>query len=194
MSHSESEASRSKQILTGGGIVLVVTVLFCGLLAGWRYLPSVVGEWIGTMVGIMTTPFFLEGSFVFIGLTIVIWLNGRRRNLEGDEFVYLEQLGDSDGAKNMPESARWAVYRQPPLPGETPEGIVQAEGAMAIGDWSQLAEILSEMSENELRSPEVLRLRIALARGTDNPDLAERLEADLAASSDQSPTRETDGR
>ena len=50
------------------------------------------GEWIGMMVGVMTTPFFLEASFIFIGLTLVMAINHWRQKREGDECVYLEQV------------------------------------------------------------------------------------------------------
>ena len=61
----------------------------------WHRLPEVWADWIGTMVGIMSTPFFLEASFIFIGLTIVVAINHWRHKREGDDFVEIE-VKDSD--------------------------------------------------------------------------------------------------
>ena len=54
------DENRGKQIAVGAGILGVLMLLVCSALIGWRYLPGILGEWIGTMVGVMTTPFLLE--------------------------------------------------------------------------------------------------------------------------------------
>jgi hypothetical protein len=181
MSKTEAAESRVKQITAGAAICLGLAVLVCGALIGWRYLPGVLGEWIGTMVGVMTTPFFLEASFIFIGLTIVILLNHHRQKKDGEELVYLEQVDESSVAGVMPDHAKWAVYREAPLPGEEPSLLVQAEGAAAIGDWPELAELLGGMCESELQRPEVLVMRIAMAKVTGKQALIDALEAQLSS-------------
>ena len=80
-----------KQVGLVAAILLGLTLLVCGALLGWHHLPGVWGEWIGTMVGMMSTPFFLEASFIFIGLSIVMWINHLRQKRDGDELVYLDE-------------------------------------------------------------------------------------------------------
>jgi len=74
---------RVKQVAIGIGILIMLTVVVTGLLTGWRLLPGLLGEWVGTMIGIMTTPFFMEASFIILGLVIVIGLNLWRRHEDG---------------------------------------------------------------------------------------------------------------
>ncbi|MDP4625075.1 MAG: hypothetical protein NWT08_08045 [Akkermansiaceae bacterium] len=88
----DTEENRGKQILAGGLIMLVLTVLVVTLLVAWRMIPGLVGDSVGFVVGIMSTPFFMEASFALIGLMIVISLNIWRRRKDGDELVYLDEL------------------------------------------------------------------------------------------------------
>ena len=81
---------RVKQVLIALAILLCLTALIVTALVGWRQLPEVWADWIGTMVGIMSTPFLLEASFIFIGLAIVVALNHWRQKRAGDDFVELE--------------------------------------------------------------------------------------------------------
>jgi hypothetical protein len=97
MSKANTEESRGKQILIGAAIMFVLTVVVVGFLMGWRLIPGWVGESFGMVAGIMSTPFFMEGSFILLGLIIVISLNTWRRNKDGDELVYLD--GDGPEAK-----------------------------------------------------------------------------------------------
>jgi hypothetical protein len=174
-----SEENRGKQIAVGVGILLVLTVLVCGSLLGWRYLPGLLGEWIGMMIGVMTTPFFLETSFVIIGLSVVFVLNHLNQKRAGSDFVYLEQVEESDLPAGLPEQAKWAIYSEPPLAGETPSLQAQAEGAMAIGDHEAAGECIGAMTGEEMRRPETLKLRIELAKATNRELLAEELEKEL---------------
>jgi hypothetical protein len=174
-----NEDPRAKQIAVGAAIILVLALTVCGCLLGWGYLPGLLGEWVGTMVGVLTTPFFMEASFICIGLTVVVALNSWRQRRDGDELVYLEQLDGPDVPSDLPEHAKWAVYREKPLPGETPTLLAQAEGALAIGDFQAAADSIGEMSEAELKRPETLVLRLELAKATGKSDLAGRLENEL---------------
>jgi hypothetical protein len=169
---------RKRQIAVGAGILLGIAVVVCGALIGWRYLPGLLGEWLGTMIGLMTTPFLLEASFAVLGLSLVIFINHWRQRRTGDELMYLEQVDDPDG---LPEHASWAVFREPPLDGETPSLQAQAEGALAIGDFAAAAECLAAMSEQELKRPEILVLRRDLARATGRTELAAELECQIHA-------------
>jgi hypothetical protein len=173
------EDNRLKQIAVGVGILLVLTLLVCGSLIGWRYLPGIVGEWIGMMIGVLTTPFFLETSFVIIGMMVVFAVNHWQQTRDGDELVYLEQLDGADVPAGMPEHAKWAVYREKPLDGEIPTLLERAEGALAIGDYESAAESISAMPEAELKRPETLVLRLELARATGRVGLVDQLESEL---------------
>ncbi|GAA5121932.1 hypothetical protein JIN84_01390 [Luteolibacter yonseiensis] len=81
---------RVKQVAIAAGILISLAVIVPGLLVGWRFLPGLWGEWLGTMIGILTTPFFMEASFAILGLVIVITLNHWRISRDGDEFVEIE--------------------------------------------------------------------------------------------------------
>ena len=173
---------RVKQVAIGSGILLVLTVGVSGLLVGWRLLPGLLGEWVGTMIGILTTPFFMEASFIILGLVIVIGLNLWRQHKDGDEFVYLEQVAGPDVPKDLPDHAKWAVYREKPLEGEEMSRLTLAEGAFAIGDYPAAAECIGAMSRDELQQLDTLRLRLALAEATGRDDLVARLQTEISRS------------
>lgn len=84
------ETGRVSQFLVGAAILLVVLLGFVSLLLFWRKIPGLLGETVGKIVGIMSTPFFMEASFVILGFLIVVSLNIWRRRKEGDEFVTIE--------------------------------------------------------------------------------------------------------
>jgi hypothetical protein len=95
MTHEQAkEPGRVRQFLVGAMILLVVMVGFVTLLLSWRKIPGLLGETVGKMVGIMSTPFFMEASFVILGFLIVVTLNTWRRHKEGDEFVSIETEGE----------------------------------------------------------------------------------------------------
>lgn len=171
---------RRKQLAVGAVILTIFTVVVVGLLTGWRHMPGVLGEWVGIMMGVVTTPFILEASFFLVGLMIVIFLNNYRRHREGDEFVYLERVEGPDVPLDLPEQARWAVYRSAPLAAGDPPLLAQAEGAMEIGDFAAAIQCIGEMGAGELEEPATLRVRLALARATGHTALAEEMATKLA--------------
>jgi uncharacterized membrane protein len=171
-----AEENRVKQVVIGASVLIAIGVVVPGALIGWRYVPGVVGEWIGMITGILTTPFFMETTFVLLGLVIVVTLNHWRRIKEGDEFVYLERLEGPDAVKDLPDQATWAVFRDKPLDGVVPSLLEQAEGAFAIGDFEAAAEWIGAMDAAELKQQETLTLRLELARATGRHDLAKVLE------------------
>jgi hypothetical protein len=146
------------------------------VLIAWRYIPGVFGEWLGFVVGVVTTPFFMEASFALLGISIVVFLNHLRQKRAGDEFVYLEQVDRDSG---LPEHASWAVFKEKPLDVEMPTALEEAEGAMGIGDHQAVAEILANMSEEELGMPRTLAVRLELAKAAGRDDLAHSLEEQL---------------
>ena len=90
------EESRGRQMLVGGVILGVLTVVAVALLLTRRMIPGLVGECVDFVVGVMSSPFFMEGSFALIGLMVVIGLNTWRRRREGEELVYLDELERRD--------------------------------------------------------------------------------------------------
>lgn len=178
-----AEENRSRQILVGVVILVLISLFVCGALIFSRYMTGLLGEWLSLMIGIMTTPFFMEASFLILGLIIVIGLNTWRRRKEGEELVFLERVDDAS-ASELPDHASWAVYERAPLQGEVPSLLTQAEGALAIGDHDSATELISAMSGEEMKLPAVYELRIALAKATGREDLARHLQAELAATTD----------
>ncbi len=170
---------RVKQVAIGVSILVVLTVVVTGLLMGWRLLPGLLGEWVGTMMGILTTPFFMEASFTILGLVTVISLNHWRQRKDGDDFVYLEQVAGPQVPKDLPEHAKFAVYRDKPLDGEEPSLLAQAQGAFAIGDYPATSQWISAMDHDELKQLQALRLRLDLAKATGRDDVVKQLEAEL---------------
>jgi hypothetical protein len=90
MAEQQAAENRGKQFVVGGAILLVVAATVISLLIFWREIPGLLGETVGKVVGIMSTPFFMEASFVILGFLIVVSLNTWRRHKEGDEFVTIE--------------------------------------------------------------------------------------------------------
>ena len=170
---------RVKQVAVGAGILIAIGVIVPCTLIGWRYLPGLLGETVGTIIGVMTTPFCMEASFIVLGIIIVISLNNWRRIKDGDDFVYLEQIDGPDAPKDMPDQARWAVYREKPLDAKLPSLLEQAEGAFAIGDYAAATEWIGEMSHEELKKQDTLTLRLELAKATGRTDLIELLENEI---------------
>ena len=169
--------SRGRQIVSGVILLLAIMGVVCSLLMGWRYLPGLLGEWVGTMIGLATTQFILEASFIILGFCVVFWLNYRHREKEGDEWVCLEQMEDV----HLPSHASWAVLPGNAPCGEVPAVLDQAEGAADLGDWEEVVELLAGLEESELKQRRVLALRERLARATGHHDLADELAAEYRA-------------
>lgn len=90
MSKQSTNENRGKQVAVGGVIIFsLMSVVIC-FLAFWRYIPGWVGESVGKVAGIISTPFFMEASFILMGLGIVVLLNSWRRKKDGDDFVEFE--------------------------------------------------------------------------------------------------------
>lgn len=172
---------RKQQVIVGFCVVAGVAGLI--LLIAWaRFLPGVGGEFFGRILGIISTPFLMEASFCVLGLVLVMTLNIWRQRREGDELVYLEEIKDAPAG--LPDQAKWAVYQDTPLDPVSPGAAELLEGALAIGDHASAVEILESMGDSERRRPEVMNLRIALAKATGKEELARRLADELAASAD----------
>ena len=179
MTEAEEQRSRRMSLMIGFAILATITTGIVTLLVGWRMVPGLLGEWLGFIAGIVSTPFFLEGTFVILGFLIVMSLNSWRRHREGDEFVYLDQVSGPDVPRDLPDHARWAVYRKAPLPAGGVTPLEQAEGAVAIGDFETAAAVIAGMSHKELAADGVLEVRLALAEASGKTQLAERLKKEI---------------
>lgn len=176
---NEVKDERVKQVAVGAGILITLAILVPGALLGWRLLPGVWGEWLGTLIGLMTTPFVMETSFVILGIVLVITLNHWRRVKEGDDFVFLEQIDEENAPKGLPDHARWALYREKPQDPVKLSLLEKAEGAVAIGDYEMATQWISEMESAELKQVATLELRIGLAEATGKTGLLAELKAEL---------------
>lgn len=94
-----ADDERVKQVLIAIGILLAVACGVVALWLGWMQVPGPVGEFLGMVVGIMSTPFFLEASFVLLGVLIVMVVSAVRRHRDGEDFVTLEQLDARESAR-----------------------------------------------------------------------------------------------
>ncbi|MEO5712445.1 MAG: hypothetical protein ABIT37_03075 [Luteolibacter sp.] len=183
----QAKDERVKQVAVGAGILVAIGVIVPTTLIGWRYLPGLFGETVGTIIGVMTTPFCMEASFIMLGICIVVGLNIWRRIKDGDDFVYLEQIDGPDAPKNLPDQAKWAVYREKPLDPEAPTLLEQAEGAFAIGDYATTTDCIGAMDRDELKQQDTLSLRLELARATGRIELIELLENEIRSSRQGTP-------
>lgn len=172
---------RLKQAAVGGGILLLIAILVPSALMGWRLVPGVWGEWLGMVIGLMTTPFVMETTFITLGIILVVSINHWRRIKEGDDFVFLEQIDERDAPKNLPDHAKWAMYRDQPQAAIKLTLLEKAEGAVAIGDYAMATQCLSEMSNSELKQLATLQVRIELAEATGKSELLAELKAEVAA-------------
>lgn len=175
---TDERTSRHRQILIAVMILGTITVCVVSLLLGWRLVPGLFGEWLGVFAGLISTPFLMEGSFVVLGLLIVVGLNSWRRVKDGEEFVYLDQV-EGPGVENLPDQARWAIYHERPLPPGTISLLEQAEGAVAISDFESAASFIAAMNHEELAEDGVLEVRLALAQAAGKTALVERLQGEM---------------
>ena len=176
------EGSRTRQILIGALICGAIACMSAGLMLGWRRVPGVLGEWLGMLAGIISTPFLLEASFVSLGLIIVISLNVWRRHRDGDEYVYLQEEAEvAAPLQPLPEETQPEKRSIPSASLEEldPLLLMKAKDALAIGEHQVAAEIIAEMSEEQLSQPELVAIRLRIARMSGNSRAEERLAREL---------------
>lgn len=87
MNKQSTHENRGKQVVVGGVIICSLMASVICLLVFWKYIPGWVGESVGKVAGLISTPFILEASFFVMGLGIVVLLNSWRRKKDGDDFV-----------------------------------------------------------------------------------------------------------
>lgn len=99
MTEDDPSDNRLRQFAVGGTILFVFSAAVISLLMFWRFIPGWVGESVGMVAGVLSTPFFMEFSFVVMGFIIVILLNNYRRKLQGGDYVEVD-------SEDLPEKFR----------------------------------------------------------------------------------------
>jgi hypothetical protein len=97
---------RRWQLIVGLGILGVLILVVPALYIVWQFVPGVLGDWLGVIAGVLSTPFLLEIFFVIAGLIIVIGLNHLRQKRDGDEFVYLDDIKDASSAADTSDHTK----------------------------------------------------------------------------------------
>ncbi|MFP6867163.1 MAG: TM2 domain-containing protein [Roseibacillus sp.] len=152
-----------RSLLIGFGLILAAATLIALIWLG-TYLPGFLGEVFSMFAGLMWTPLVLDFTIFLFGVVLILWLNMFIRAREGDEFVYLEQVEGPDVPADLPEEARSAVFREKPVPQGLEPSLASIEGALALDDLGEAADLLFELPPDQVDEPEVLTLRIQLAR------------------------------
>lgn len=178
--------TQRRPLLIGLGLILAAALVVTIIWAG-TYLPGFLGDVFSVLAGIMWTPVLLDISLFILGFMFIMWLNAYRRKREGDEFVYLEQIEGPGIPADMPPEARSAVFRNAPESlGDRPT-IAAIEGALELDDLAAATELLMELPSEDIDTPEVLALRLQLARRQDRSDEAAELEKMLRLKSPHHP-------
>lgn len=151
---------------------------FCGLLVLGTCLlahdKEFAGEFFRGVFGIVTTPFFLEATVFFTGLSLVVAWNAWRQKRDGDGWVYLAEANPLDGQS---PGAHDAVFTSPPEPEPGELEFEEIEGLLELGAWSEAGEKLVGLSHEDRESPRGLDCRIALADGLGHTAQAAALRA-----------------
>ncbi|HCQ39528.1 MAG TPA: hypothetical protein DIV39_10270 [Verrucomicrobiales bacterium] len=180
---------QKRALLIGGGVILVAAGLLLLIWLG-MFLPGFAGEVFRKLAGFLWTPLILDFSLFILGVILVLSLNWYIRVRKGDECVYLEQVEDPpDG---LPERARSAIFSEEPEPQGLAPKLAAIEGALTLNDLSEATSLLFELPESHLEDPDVLALRITLARRKEHTDRAELLLQKLMAKSPQHPLVESE--
>jgi hypothetical protein len=97
---SNARDQRNRQIVWAAVILIGIGLVVSATLLFGRKLPGLWGEWASTLIGVMTTPFLMEASFVLIGISIVALVNHVAALRSGDEWVSLESFEAAEGDKD----------------------------------------------------------------------------------------------
>lgn len=87
----DREDKRVSQVLLGALLLALLALVAGTVVIGSPHLPGVFGQWVAFMVGLMTTPVFLEISAFVVGLMVVFAINHWREKREGPELVELDE-------------------------------------------------------------------------------------------------------
>ena len=175
---------QKRALLIGLGLILVVALF---LLLVWlgMFLPGFAGEVFRKLAGLLWTPLILDSSLFILGVILVVSMNWYIRRKSGDECVYLEQV--ENPPYGLPERARSAIFDEEPESQGIAPNLAAIEGALALDDLSEATSLLFELPPDRLEDPEVLALRIALARRKGHENRARDLWRQLKSQAPQHP-------
>ena len=170
---SKKEHSAFWSIVAGAGFAAMVLVAWVisreeGL---WR-------EIVKGLFSVVTTPFFLEATVFFIGISLVAFWNSWRLRREGDGWTYLAEdeprvrPGQSPGLHD-------AIFTKAPEPEPPQLELERVEGLLELGAWSEAGELLMQLPEEIWKSERGLFCRIRIAEGLGHHEQAETLRAGL---------------
>ncbi|MGB2402039.1 MAG: hypothetical protein ACPIA7_01375 [Akkermansiaceae bacterium] len=83
-----------KHILIGSALIVFFFVCLGGIAAS-AYLPGFSGELGRMFLAWITSPFLMESALFFLALTLLFAINAWRRSKEGDDWVQLDEKGNS---------------------------------------------------------------------------------------------------
>lgn len=164
LSGMDRDAQRWGQIGRGVAVVLLVFVVVAALFS-LQFAPGAIGETARMLFGLILTPFIMETSFCIIGFCVVILLNHYRRKWDGDEFVSLNGADPVGAGVVSPQAVSSSASP------------VDLGKALANHDHAWALEILADMSDADRALPEVVEMRIELAKESGMTELAKRLES-----------------
>ncbi len=179
-------SAQRKSLAVGFGLILGAAILVALIWLG-TYLPGFAGEVFRMIAGMMWTPLLLDFSIFLFGIVLILWLNWFIRAREGDEYVYLEQVEGPEVPADLPAEARTAVFTEEPESQGLAPALAAIEGALELDDPAVAAELLYELPPDALGSPEVLSLRIRLARKNGDLPKARQLVEELRLKSPRHP-------
>jgi hypothetical protein len=84
------DRDRLRPILAAACFFLCAAILIHVFLLLHPHVPGVLGAWMSTIGGVVTTPFFMEASLAVLGLSVVSIINHWRLKIGGDELVEIE--------------------------------------------------------------------------------------------------------
>lgn len=154
-----------KTLLIGSVFMSFFFIMLSSLGLCAYFLPGLAGEIAQKIAGFLSSPVFMELSFFCIGLILLFAFNIIRRAWEGDEFVYLEIVDPPEVAASLPPNKRSAIYKQAPttFDDEIAVKIAMIEGALDMNDTTEAFDILINLPEEIIDTPEVKHLRLRLA-------------------------------
>jgi hypothetical protein len=125
---------------------------------------------------VVTSPFFLETTVFFIGLSLVVLWNSWRLRREGDGWVY---LAEDEPRPGQAPDRHDALFSAPPEPEPPQLDLELIEGLLDLGSWSEAGEHLMRLPESVWDSPRVLHCRLRLAEGLGHTEQAAELRVRL---------------
>lgn len=126
---------------------------------------EVLSKAVMNIVGTMATPFVLEGTLAILGFVIVITINQRRLQKEGDGWVYLavtepDAESAQQGAETPAGRLDGVVMAAPPAAeADLNARLAMIEGFLDLDLKQEAASHLNKLAADEKRDPRAQALR-----------------------------------